>query len=154
MSRRFLKSGLFSRVVSADLSEAMLLETRARCLREDLSPELVRCDAAKLPFVSGSLDAVHAGAAMHCWPRVSQVLSEIHRTLRPGGAFFATTILTSAITGRADDLLRDRYNSGFTYFKSTDELYELAKAAGFEEVAVRQEGRACAVIRARKQSQS
>ena len=148
MSRRFLKSGLYERVVSADLSEAMLLETRARCLNEGLSPELVRCDAAKLPFVSGSLDAVHAGAAMHCWPRVSQVLGEVHRALRPGGAFFATTILTSAISG--NDVLRDRYNNGFSFFKSTDELYELTKAAGFEEVAVRQEGRACAVIRAKK----
>lgn len=150
MSRRFLSSGLYSRVISADLSEAMLLETRARCLREGLRPELVRCDAAKLPFLSGSLDAVHAGAAMHCWPRVSQVLGEVHRSLRPGGAFFATTILTSAIGNTANTFIRDQYNSGFSYFKSTEELFDLTKAAGFDDVAVRQEGRACAVIRARK----
>jgi len=28
----------------------------------------VRADISRLPFVSGSIDAVHAGAAIHCWP--------------------------------------------------------------------------------------
>lgn len=29
---------------------------------------LVRADISRLPFVSGSIDAMHAGAAIHCWP--------------------------------------------------------------------------------------
>jgi hypothetical protein len=29
---------------------------------------LVRADVARLPFATGSVDAVHAGAAIHCWP--------------------------------------------------------------------------------------
>ncbi|KAH0849631.1 hypothetical protein HID58_096233 [Brassica napus] len=32
---------------------------------------LVRADIARLPFLSGSVDAVHAGAALHCWPSPS-----------------------------------------------------------------------------------
>ena len=28
----------------------------------------MRADISRLPFVSGSIDAVHAGAAIHCWP--------------------------------------------------------------------------------------
>jgi hypothetical protein len=28
----------------------------------------VRADVARLPFATGSIDAVHAGAAIHCWP--------------------------------------------------------------------------------------
>lgn len=28
----------------------------------------VRADVSRLPFSSGSVDAVHAGAALHCWP--------------------------------------------------------------------------------------
>jgi hypothetical protein len=36
---------------------------------------LVRADIARLPFVSGSLDAVHAGAAIHCWPSPSAAVS-------------------------------------------------------------------------------
>uniref|UniRef100_A0A803LUL0 Methyltransferase type 11 domain-containing protein n=1 Tax=Chenopodium quinoa TaxID=63459 RepID=A0A803LUL0_CHEQI len=47
-SRLFAKSGLFSRVVALDYSEAMKLI-------------LVRADISRLPFVSGSIDAVHAG---------------------------------------------------------------------------------------------
>ena len=29
---------------------------------------LVRADVARLPFATGTVDAVHAGAALHCWP--------------------------------------------------------------------------------------
>ena len=29
---------------------------------------LVRADVARLPFATGSLAAIHAGAAIHCWP--------------------------------------------------------------------------------------
>ncbi|KAI3807782.1 hypothetical protein L1987_23716 [Smallanthus sonchifolius] len=32
---------------------------------------LVRADIARLPFASSSIDAVHAGAALHCWPSPS-----------------------------------------------------------------------------------
>ena len=28
----------------------------------------MRADISRLPFVSGSIDAVHADAAIHCWP--------------------------------------------------------------------------------------
>ena len=36
---------------------------------------LVRADIAGLPFISGSLDAVPAGAAIHCWPSPSVAVS-------------------------------------------------------------------------------
>lgn len=28
----------------------------------------MRADISRLPFVNDSIDAVHAGAAIHCWP--------------------------------------------------------------------------------------
>jgi ubiquinone/menaquinone biosynthesis C-methylase UbiE len=28
----------------------------------------IRADIARMPFLSDSLDGVHAGAAIHCWP--------------------------------------------------------------------------------------
>lgn len=36
---------------------------------------LVRADISRLPFVSSSVDAVHAGAALHCWPSPSAAVS-------------------------------------------------------------------------------
>lgn len=36
---------------------------------------LVRADVSRLPFTSGSIDAVHAGAALHCWPSPSNAVS-------------------------------------------------------------------------------
>lgn len=37
--------------------------------------------------------AVHAGAAIHCWPNPQAALAEISRVLRPGGVFVASTFL-------------------------------------------------------------
>ena len=37
--------------------------------------------------------AVHAGAAIHCWPNPTAALAEISRVLRPGGVFVASTFL-------------------------------------------------------------
>lgn len=75
-----VKSGRFSRVIAADYSESMLRETARRFRVEGMdAPELVRCDAARLPFQTASLDAIHAGAALHCWPAL-----EVRRTPRRG----------------------------------------------------------------------
>ena len=38
---------------------------------------LVRADVSRLPFSTGSVDAVHAGAALHCWPSPSNAVSAI-----------------------------------------------------------------------------
>lgn len=35
---------------------------------------LVRADVSRLPFASGSVDAIHAGAALHCWPSPSNAV--------------------------------------------------------------------------------
>ena len=49
---------------------------------------------SRLPLKTESLDGVHAGAALHCWSRLEESLSEVHRVLKPGKGFFATTFLT------------------------------------------------------------
>lgn len=35
---------------------------------------LVRADVSRLPFASSAVDAVHAGAALHCWPSPSNAV--------------------------------------------------------------------------------
>eukprot|EP00884_Botryococcus_braunii_P021550 jgi/Botrbrau1/8079/Bobra.0230s0006.1 len=88
-SRRFAKSGKFSGVIAADFSENMLLQASS-FFREDpsISPEqyaLLRADVGRLPFRTASLAAVHAGAAIHCWPNPAVAVAEISRVLKPGG---------------------------------------------------------------------
>jgi ubiquinone/menaquinone biosynthesis C-methylase UbiE len=61
----------------------------------------VRADISHLPFPSSSVDAVHAGAALHCWPDPAAGLAEIHRVLKPGGVLVATTCLTPTVLFRA-----------------------------------------------------
>jgi SAM-dependent methyltransferase len=158
MTRKLFQSSNFDRVIGADLSPTMLAETRRRLLEEgnsmpnNILPELVRCDSARLPFKSNSLDAVHSGAALHCWPRLSQALSEINRVLKPGGVFYASTFFINAFTTGNFQ----RQNSGFYLFKDEDELIDLMVKAGFDNsvnidaVNVRREGRACAIIKCKK----
>jgi ubiquinone/menaquinone biosynthesis C-methylase UbiE len=145
MSRKFIQSGKFNRIVSADLSRTMLAETRSRIVSEKLPlPELVRCDSARLPFKDGSFDAIHAGAAMHCWPRLDMSLREIYRVLKPGGVFYTTTILTD----------NSQTTLPFNVFPSVEYLLNLFEDAGWSKAggkAVgRREGRGCAVIKAAK----
>lgn len=97
-SRRFAKSNAYSAVIALDFSENMLrqchkLITQDRAL-DKANLALVRADVARLPFATGTVDAVHAGAALHCWPSPSAGVAEISRILRPGGVFVATTFLT------------------------------------------------------------
>lgn len=157
MTRKLFQSSNFDRVIGGDLSPTMLAETKRRLLEEgnsnnNILPELVRCDSARLPFKSNSLDAVHSGAALHCWPRLSQALSEVYRVLKPGGVFYASTFFINAFaTGDFQ-----RQNSGFYLFKDEQELIDLMVKAGFDNsvnvdaVNVRREGKACAIIKCKK----
>lgn len=71
-TRRLTKSNEYSRVIACDYSDSMLTEARRR-IRADpeiasssTKLDLVRCDVAKIPMKTDSIDAFHAGAAMHC----------------------------------------------------------------------------------------
>ncbi|GAU48942.1 hypothetical protein TSUD_373520 [Trifolium subterraneum] len=74
-SRKFAKSETYSGVIALDFSENMLRQCYNFIKKDDtLSTSniaLVRADISRLPFASGSVDAVHAGAALHCWPSPS-----------------------------------------------------------------------------------
>ncbi|KAF3666857.1 hypothetical protein FXO37_10333 [Capsicum annuum] len=80
-SRKFATSGAYSRVVALDFSENMLrqcydfIKNDESIISSNLA--LVRADVSRLPFFSGSIDAVHAGAALHCWPSPSNALGGI-----------------------------------------------------------------------------
>ncbi|XP_050378267.1 uncharacterized methyltransferase At2g41040, chloroplastic-like [Argentina anserina] len=99
---RFAKSGTYSGVVALDFSENMLLQCYDYIKRDPvpLATDLVllRADVSRLPFASCSVDAIHAGAALHCWPSPSNAIAEITRVLRSGGIFVGTTFLRSSLS--------------------------------------------------------
>ncbi|CAO2834378.1 unnamed protein product [Amaranthus hypochondriacus] len=137
-SRRFAKSGLFSHVVALDYSQAMLQQCY-EFVKEDAGfPKekliLVRADISRLPFVSGSIDAVHAGAALHCWPSPSNAVAEISRILRPGGVFVATTTIGdgpfSLVPFRSNFREYLQQFSGSRIFLSERELEDLCTTCG------------------------
>eukprot|EP00890_Picochlorum_soloecismus_P006793 jgi/Picsp_1/939/NSC_04424-R1_protein len=98
-SRKFIESGKFKRVIAADYSETMVQEARSNFERARLDPArgylLLRADVCRLPFATGSIPAIHAGAAIHCWPDPLGAMAEISRVLRPGGIFVGTTFLSA-----------------------------------------------------------
>ncbi|KAG2583787.1 uncharacterized methyltransferase At1g78140, chloroplastic-like [Panicum virgatum] len=136
-SRLFVKSGLYSLVVALDFSENMLKQCNEYIKQENISDErleLVRADISRLPFVSGSIDAVHAGAAIHCWPSPACAVAEISRVLRPGGVFVASTFVADIIPPAIPLLRIGRpYISQITgnnTFLSEVEFEDLCKACG------------------------
>lgn len=160
-TRRLAKSNMYDRVIACDYSDSMLTEARRRIVADkDLSSskgrrtklDLVRCDVGSIPMTTNSLDALHAGAAMHCWPDLDAALSEIYRVLKPGGKYFATTFLSeyfSVVQATGGDSIQQQ---AFQLFESTDVLRDMVIKAGFEERNVQIEvlGKACVVIRAEK----
>ncbi|KAJ1377031.1 S-adenosyl-L-methionine-dependent methyltransferase [Sesbania bispinosa] len=78
-SRKFAKSGTYSGVIALDFYENMLRQCYDFIKKDDTlsttNIALVRADVSRLPFSSGSVDVVHAGAALHCWPSPSNVLT-------------------------------------------------------------------------------
>ena len=151
MTRRLVSSGLYERVIAIDYSESMLAETARRFRDEAIPTEsltLCRADVAALPLIPGSVDAMHAGAALHCWPRLEQGLEQIRQTLKPnGGRFYGTTFLQGAYFS---GMPRQTGGGSFRFFDSESELENLFIDAGFprDGVSVRREGRGCAVVTA------
>ncbi|KAK4431804.1 putative methyltransferase, chloroplastic [Sesamum alatum] len=133
-SRKFAKSGAYSRVIALDFSENMLrqcydfIKNDEAILSSNLA--LVRADVSRLPFPSGSVDAVHAGAALHCWPSPSNAVAEINRILRSGGVFVGSTFLR--VTSSTPILLRpfrQRITNNYNYL-TEEEIEDLCTSCG------------------------
>lgn len=165
MTRKLVSSNNFDQVYCADLSPTMLAETLQNARVEGVvnNVKAIRADSSRLPLACNSLDAIHAGAAMHCWPRLEEALKEIYRVLKPGGAFYASTFFVSAYSPvGGTNSPGPETNSGFRLFKDEAEIEDLVKDAGFIMdidddnnskggiTVVRKEGRSCAIVKAIK----
>lgn len=130
-TRRLIKSGLYSSVIGLDFSENMLEQFQG-FVQEDPSLKkvdltIVRADVGRLPFAAGTIDAVHAGAALHCWPSPSNGVAEVSRVLKPGGVFVASTNAIDVISP-VKQVFRRAY--GGTGIWTERELKELCKSCG------------------------
>jgi ubiquinone/menaquinone biosynthesis C-methylase UbiE len=138
VARRLAKSGRFSRVFALDHARAMVARCRDECAVESVDNlELIRAEALSLPFADASLDAVHAGAALHIWPDVDAALAEIARVLRPGGLFVASTF-EEATESRGWG--RRALGPGGAKVFGRGELKGLCSRAGFQAYADRRVG--------------
>jgi ubiquinone/menaquinone biosynthesis C-methylase UbiE len=72
-------------VVGLDLSRSMLRASQGRCFRGHNRMRLVQGDSQKLPFADDSFDLVTCSHSFHHYPNQLQVVSEMHRVLRPEG---------------------------------------------------------------------
>ncbi|XVE63615.1 hypothetical protein DITRI_Ditri07aG0033800 [Diplodiscus trichospermus] len=133
-SRKFAKSGAYSGVIALDFSENMLRQC-SDFIKQDTSIldrniALVRADVSRLPFSSGSIDAVHAGAAVHCWPSASNAIAEISRILRSGGIFVGSTFLRyTSSTPWILRPLRERILQNYNYL-TEEEIEDVCTSCG------------------------
>lgn len=138
-------------VVGLDRSAPMLKSFRGRAEAENTANlTLVRGDARTLPFEDGTFHAVTCCGALHLFPDLAQVLKEVLRVLRPGGALVAAVF--SAPSGRvAGRLAAGAFaRLGLRPFEPQG-FCDALRDAGFgdAEILHRRKGRGWLVIRAR-----
>ena len=162
-TRRFATSRKYKRVLGCDYSSSMLQEARRRISLDEAVKDasksstrldLVRLDVGRIPMQDASVDALHAGAAMHCWPDLPAAASEIYRVLKPGGRYFATTFLSSyfGTLQQAEGGATGPSRQAFQYFGSVEQLRDLMEGGGFEREKINIEvlGNACVILRCEK----
>lgn len=121
IARRLAKWGQCQQVIALDYSETMLGQLQQQMQREGLLPSkivIIRADVEALPLAPNSIDAIYAGAAMHCWSNPMEGIRNIYQALRPGGKLFATTFLKP-------------FPSIVFQFFSPEELRHILLTAGF-----------------------
>ncbi|KAL1220124.1 putative methyltransferase [Cardamine amara subsp. amara] len=139
-SRKFAQSGKYSGVIALDYSENMLRQCNEFIKNDNTFDSstniaLVRADVSRLPFPSGSVDAVHAGAALHCWPSPTNAIAEICRVLRSGGVFVGTTFLRySPSTPWIIRPFQSRILQNYNYLMQ-DEIKDVCTSCGLTDYA-------------------
>ncbi|MBC1240485.1 class I SAM-dependent methyltransferase [Nostoc sp. 2RC] len=138
MARRLALTGKCKQILAVDYSEAMLSQLQQQMKLDGISSSeiiVIRGDVEALPLASDSIDAIYAGAAMHCWPNAEEGIHNIYQVLRSGGKLFATTFLKP-------------FPSIVFRFFSVDELRHILLRAGFNSEYVQIEARGLyAIIR-------
>jgi ubiquinone/menaquinone biosynthesis C-methylase UbiE len=116
------------RAAGVDISPEMLNEARARLGGR---AELVRSDAARLPFGDRSFSAAATSSVLHHWPEPRRVLAEIARVLEPGGRLALTDWRADHLFTRLRDLKLRRTDPSHHRVYTTRESCDMLESAGF-----------------------
>lgn len=138
------------RPVGVDLSANMLAHSHGE-------PALVRADASELPLASSSLDGAVCGFALRNFVSIEEVLAELSRVVRRGGAVSILEVSEprsavlrqghrvwfQEVVPRLGSLLSDadayRYlPRSVAYLPSPEKLVDMMQRAGFAQVRRRQ----------------
>jgi len=79
-------------VTGIDYALSMLAGARKR-FANDPQVEIRHADAARLPFADASFETANIANSIHCLPAVDAALTDIYRTLKPGGTLAANVLL-------------------------------------------------------------
>jgi SAM-dependent methyltransferase len=149
-TRPFAQRAPAGSVVGLDISLPMLRYASRRARRERVENVLwIHGAALNLPFPEGHFDLVNCCGALHLFPDVARVLSEVHRVLKPTGRF------TVAAFRRAEGRFAEvraavrRRLYGIDAF-SPDDLESRLQQAGLSEIQCHHARRAWLIMSARK----
>lgn len=126
------------RFILTDFSEGMLKQAK-RQLGDQESYRFMVVDAQDLPFKTRQFDVVIANHMLYHVPDRTKVLSEIHRVLKPGKKFYASTVGKSHLHELSE--LMARFDPGLAFVDGGAENFNLQNGgqqieAGFSEVLV------------------
>ncbi|CAG1004329.1 partial demethylmenaquinone methyltransferase / 2-methoxy-6-polyprenyl-1,4-benzoquinol methylase, partial [Anaerolineae bacterium] len=71
--------------VGIDITDYAVKSTSLRLKRFELSGQIIQMDAERMAFLSNSFDFIWTWGVIHHSSDTEQVLSDMHRVLRPGG---------------------------------------------------------------------
>jgi ubiquinone/menaquinone biosynthesis C-methylase UbiE len=131
LTRRLLARAGGRPVVAVDLSAHMLAAARKHAPGADL----VRADAAALPFADATFGAVVNLAALDLYPSPERVVAEAARVLAPCGAWVA-----SGFVSRRAPQVRDVRRVGAENALTEARLREMSRAAGLAWLGARRYG--------------
>lgn len=117
-------------VIGVDISPSMLKEASRLARKEDVSPSLVRADAASLPFADACMNGAVCGGTLNELGDPARVLRETHRVLEPGSRLAIMGILQSG-TANGRRLQRFLSTGGIQFFTPVD-LMDLLDRTGFQ----------------------